>query len=99
MTTLTRKQKSDIFNIEHNRMYKNDDDNFTSLHNVIASIRGYLIYQDILILNETQTMFDNKTRVHIFELPKQAIILSCHGAGMPDDIFNMYDLTIQIVSL
>lgn len=98
MTVLTRKQKNDLFDLKNDNVIKNDNDNFTILHNVIAGIRAYLHYNNITIYNESQTMYDNKTRIHLFELEKQIIVLSCHGAGFPNDLFYMYDMTLQIVN-
>ena len=96
---LNQYQKQKLFDFKPNNIIFNDDDNFTTLHNVIADLRTYLKVNDIIILAESQFMYDDKTRVYTFELPKQAIILSCHACGSPMDLFSMYDITLQVTRL
>ena len=97
--SLTTRQKNQLFDLRPSNIILNDDDNFTTLHNVIADLRTYLKVNDITVLAESQFMYDDKTRVHTFELVKQAIILTCHACGNPIDVFSMYDITLQIVKL
>lgn len=96
---LNQYQKEKLFDLKPSNIVMNDEDNFTTLHNVIADLRTYLKVIDVSLLAESQFMYDDKTRVHIFELPKQAIILSCHACGSPADLFSMYDITLQVTRL
>jgi len=96
---LNQYQREKLFDLKPQNIILNDEDNFSAWHNTLAELRTYLKINDISIINESQTMYDNKTRVHIIELPKQAIIVSCHACGNPIDVFSMYDITIQVTRL
>ena len=96
--TLTKTQINKLFGFKPNNIIVNDEDNFTILHNVIADIKTYLQVNDMPVIATSSFKFDN-TRVFTIELPKQAIIISCHGAGYKDDLFNMYDITLQVTKL
>lgn len=97
--SLNNYQKEKLFDLKPHNIVLNDEDNFTLWHNTLADLRTYLKINDIPVLAESQFMYDDKTKVHTFELTRQAIIVSCHACGNPIDLFSMYDITIQVTRL